>query len=85
MKTILKTFAVMIGIVLFIALMESFPRVFPGLFILSAIAYAFVVTMWPNKAKAPKPPEEPWVAPPAPRADCMPPGCNDYPECNHRY
>lgn len=20
-----------------------------------------------------------------PRAHCMPPGCNDYPECNHRY
>lgn len=20
-----------------------------------------------------------------PRADCMPPGCGDYPECNHRY
>lgn len=30
-------------------------------------------------------PEEEWTPGIIPRADCMPPGCNDYPECNHRY
>jgi hypothetical protein len=29
--------------------------------------------------------EKEWSPPPTPKASCMPPGCNDYPECNHRY
>lgn len=85
MRIFLKTIVIMVVIVLFIALMETFPRVLPGLFILGILAYSAVICLWPNKPKASKPPEAPWVAPPAPRADCMPPGCNDYPECNHRY
>lgn len=54
-----------------------------GGFGLGYITHACFVVSVPYQAEGDE--GKPFLPPAIPRADCMPPGCNDYPECSHRY
>jgi hypothetical protein len=88
-KTFLIAAGIFFGVILLVALCRLFPMWLPGSIVLALISWGAAVGL--RGEKKPKPTlaeeiarEEAIDRRPV-RADCMPPGCNDYPECNHRY